>query len=88
MPVHKAADASNVKVVEREVPSFFVDGPLGSAWANGVHRVLLGEFVTDPTIGAESPAVQHVLNLVMTTDTVQRLIQYLEDLPGVRENEE
>ena len=61
-------------------PSYYVDGPVGSAWANGVHRVLLGEFVPNPTAGATKPFVRPSVTIMMTQETAKRLVEALQAL--------
>lgn len=74
--------SNDLKIQPRDVPTFFADGAVGSAFAGGAHRILLAEFVVDPTLGAEIPGIRHVLNLVIPTSSVAGLIKFLQEMPG------
>lgn len=67
------------------VPSYFVDGAIGAAWAGGIHRIVLGEICMNVEAGAQMPANRPVLNLIMSTEAIRHFINYLQSLPGVKE---
>lgn len=77
-----------VKIEERDVLTFYTDGPVGAAQANGLQRLLLGESIFDPEPGAQLPRIRPVLNLVMTSDTARLFGEYLLSLPGVQQPSE
>lgn len=69
-----------------EVPSYYVDGALGSSHARGVQRVLLGSVTFNPEIMATEPTFKPVVELIMTPDAIRDLIEYLSGLPGVSDD--
>jgi hypothetical protein len=70
-----------------DAPTIFVDGAVGSAFAGGVHRILFAEFVVDATRGAKLPMVRHAVNLVIPSAAVPGLIEFLQQMPGLADNE-
>jgi hypothetical protein len=78
--VHEAAN--EFKVIQTEVPTYFIDGVVGSAFGSGVHRILCGEFVVDPSPEAVMPAVRHVMNITIPTRAIPAFIQFLQEMPG------
>jgi hypothetical protein len=79
--------SADLKALPNDVPSYFVDGAVGVAWANGVHRVLFAQYAVDPTQGAELPGVRHMLQLIMTTEGARTLVDFLQAMPGVKPDE-
>ena len=67
------------------VPSFSIDGPVGATWVGGSYRVLLGEAIFNPAGGSTTPGFRSTVNLVMPVESVRYLIQFLQELPGVRD---
>ncbi len=65
------------------VPTIYCDGVVGSAHFNGLHRIILGEAVFNPTPGASVPMHRPVINLVMTPAAIHQMIAYLGTLEGV-----
>jgi hypothetical protein len=76
----EAQSAPDVQVFWDRAPTFFSDGPLGDAWARGVHRITFGEFALDPKRGATSPGVRPVCTMIMTPEAVAATIEYLQNL--------
>lgn len=68
-------------------PTIYTDGVIASARAAGMHRIVLGEARFNPAPDAKFPCVRPAVNLVMTTERVQELIEYLSTLPGVAREE-
>lgn len=76
----------DLKKLDNDVPTYFIDGAVGSAWVNNTLRVLLAQYTVDPTPGAEVPGFRHTVELIMTVDGARALIEYLEQVPGVKAN--
>ena len=69
---------AEARIFWQSVPTVFADGSLGTANAGGLHRIVLGEMVFDPSPGATAPAFRPTCNLVMQEHALRLLIQHLQ----------
>lgn len=80
--------AQQLEITTLDAPTFVVDGAIGAALVGDLHRILLGEFVVNLEPGAEKPKARVIANLVISTPALRYLIDYLQSLPGVRDDAE
>ena len=66
-----------------DVPTVFADSVLGTAYHEGVVRIILTQMVYNSEVGAEAPTYRPCANLVMTTEAAKRLADYILTIPGV-----
>jgi len=62
------------------VPTVFTDGAIGSAWAVGTVRIVMGEVCFNIAEGATMPASRPVVNLVMNVPALRSFAEYINNL--------
>lgn len=80
--VPEKAEESGYRMAWRHAPSYFVDGVVGIAGADGVHRIALGQINFNPMPDATGPLLTPVCHLMVTTQGAEFLIQALQDAIG------
>lgn len=66
-----------------DVPSFYIDGSIGSAFVRGIQRIVLGSITFNTTPSSADPTFKPVCELILTNDAVRDLVTYLQALPGL-----
>lgn len=66
----------------QRVPTIVVDGVLGTATVGGLYRIVLGEFVLNPTAGATKPMARPVVSMTITAAALRGLVDSFNAILG------